>query len=172
MNTTELLDENEFWIVIENTLEKSKADYEMQQEALKDILLQFEPIEILKFENRFRQLSSLTYCWELWGAAYIINGGCSDDTFDDFRGWIIAKGKDKFYKIIQDPENLIDIHFVPFQDDFEGFSFIPRLAYEELTGEEMPEGASFRTELKGIEWAEESNDLEKMFPKLYAQYDE
>ncbi|WP_455569765.1 DUF4240 domain-containing protein [Streptomyces werraensis] len=26
----------------------------------------------------------------LWAAAYLINGGCSDDGFDYFRGWLIS----------------------------------------------------------------------------------
>lgn len=171
MDTTELLSETEFWNIIDETLKKSKGNYENQQDALKEILLQRQPLDILKFENRFRQLSDLTYTHELWAAAYIINGGCSDGAFDDFRGWLIAKGKEKFYKIIEQPENLIEIDFVTFEDDFEGFSFIPRLAYEELTGQEMPDGATFAMELKGKEWNAENDDLENLYPKLYAKYE-
>jgi hypothetical protein len=28
-----------------------------------------------------------------WGAAYLANGGCSDDGFDYFRGWLIGQGR-------------------------------------------------------------------------------
>jgi hypothetical protein len=29
------------------------------------------------------------YSWELRGAAYVINDGCGDDTFNDFRSSLI-----------------------------------------------------------------------------------
>ncbi|MFL6076856.1 MAG: DUF4240 domain-containing protein [Mycobacteriales bacterium] len=32
-----------------------------------------------------------SYQGDLWGAAYLINGGASDDGFDYFRGWLIAR---------------------------------------------------------------------------------
>ena len=34
-----------------------------------------------------------SYRWDLWGAAYLANGGCSDDGFDYFRGWLIGQGR-------------------------------------------------------------------------------
>ena len=36
------------------------------------------------------------YSWPLWGAAYVINGGCSDDTFTDFRAALISRGRQAF----------------------------------------------------------------------------
>jgi len=47
------------------------------------------------------------YTWELWGVAYLINGGCSDYSFMDFRGSLIAMGKEIFDKEISDAESRI-----------------------------------------------------------------
>lgn len=44
--------------------------------------------------------------WKLWGAAYILNGGCSEDSFLYFRLWLIAQGRDVFTKAVADPESL------------------------------------------------------------------
>ena len=37
---------------------------------------------------------------------YQVHGGCSDDTFMDFREWLIAQGKTTFYQVQQNPQVL------------------------------------------------------------------
>lgn len=34
------------------------------------------------------------YRYDLWAAAYLIGGGCSDDSFTDFRAGLIGQGCD------------------------------------------------------------------------------
>ena len=53
------------------------------------------------------------YCWSLWGAAYVINGGCSDDPFVDFRASLISRGRQVFERALSDPDSLAD-------EDFDG----------------------------------------------------
>lgn len=36
-------------------------------------------------------------------------GGCSDDTFDYFRGWLLYQGKETYEACIEDPERLIPV---------------------------------------------------------------
>ena len=36
-------------------------------------------------------------------------GGCSDDTFDYFRGWLLYQGKETYEACIEDPERLISV---------------------------------------------------------------
>ncbi|WP_342210876.1 LysR family transcriptional regulator [Streptomyces sp. DH-12] len=45
----------------------------------------------------------------LWAAAYVINGGCSDDGFDYFRGWLIAQGREVFERAVARPGALADL---------------------------------------------------------------
>ena len=37
---------------------------------------------------------AVLYRWDMWAAAYLIGGGCSDDGFIDFRAGLIAQGLD------------------------------------------------------------------------------
>ena len=43
----------------------------------------------------------------MWCAAYIMNGGCSDDSFEYFRLWVISRGKDVYQKAKANPDTLI-----------------------------------------------------------------
>ncbi|MFD8951587.1 DUF4240 domain-containing protein [Streptomyces xanthophaeus] len=48
----------------------------------------------------------------LWAAAYLAHGGCSDDGFDYFRGWLIAQGCDVFERVAADPDALAELPIV------------------------------------------------------------
>jgi hypothetical protein len=42
----------------------------------------------------------------------MINGGCSNDGFEDFRGWLIVQGHEVFERMIADPDTLADLPIV------------------------------------------------------------
>jgi len=46
------------------------------------------------------------YRYDLWAAAYLIGGGCSDDGFIDFRAGLIAQGRDWYQKAAASPDSL------------------------------------------------------------------
>ena len=48
--------------------------------------------QIADFAAIRRQLDERAYTWDLWGAAYVIEDGCSDDCFRDFRAYLISLG--------------------------------------------------------------------------------
>jgi hypothetical protein len=54
-------------------------------EALRTELRALSLDEIIAFEVAFRRYLNEAYTWDLWGAAYVIHGGCSDDGFEYFR---------------------------------------------------------------------------------------
>ncbi|SMQ64345.1 Protein of unknown function [Bacillus sp. OV166] len=62
--------------------------------------------EIVDFEFIFESYMKESYQSHLWGAAYLIMGGCSDDSFDYFRGWLISQGQEVYEKTLKDPEFL------------------------------------------------------------------
>ena len=51
------------------------------------------PDELIEFHRLFNRAMDDAYIWDLWGAAYLINGGCSDDGFAYFRSWLISRGR-------------------------------------------------------------------------------
>lgn len=167
-----LMDEELFWKIIQTAKENSEGDYEQQYEELAKQLSILSPDDIILFGNRFRFFRGQANTWELWGAIYIIHGGCGDDSFNDFREWVIGQGKDFYYKTIKDPETLADLEteFIEEASEFEGLGEIPSTVFKELTGQEMPYPFRENYDTKGKEWAEESDDLKNMFPKIYAKY--
>ena len=49
------------------------------------------------------------YRWDLWAAAYVINGGASDDGFEYFLGWLMAQGRMRWEATLADPDSLADV---------------------------------------------------------------
>jgi hypothetical protein len=50
-----------------------------------------------------------SYHVDLSGAAYLINGRCSDDGVEYFRGWLIAQGRATYERVVADPDALADL---------------------------------------------------------------
>lgn len=90
--TKDTMPDDRFWQVIDMSYQKSRGDFEQQQEIIYQELRKLSPVEVIHFDNKFRKLRGEAYTWDLWGAIYIINGGCGDDSFMDFRDWVIAQG--------------------------------------------------------------------------------
>lgn len=162
---------DKFWQIIENSNTKSRGDYELQQQLLKKELLLLNPPEIVAFNNTFKFLRGSIYNWDFWAAAYIINRGCSDDCFSDFRGWVIGRGKQIFNNAVQDIETLTTLEDTN-DGDWEGLSYIPSIAFEEKTGIDMPIGIQENMIITGNEWDEEGDDLKNRYPKLWMTFEE
>ncbi|WP_236064785.1 DUF4240 domain-containing protein [Reticulibacter mediterranei] len=100
--------------------------------------------ELQSFAHIVDELCSESYRPLLWAAAYLMNGGCSDDGFEYFRGWLIAQGATVFSQAVNDPDTLADVILSHQRDlpegDFEceEILFLAQHVYHEKTGEEMP----------------------------------
>jgi hypothetical protein len=76
--------------------------------ALTDHLATLNEQDILGYHERFDRLHAALYRWDVWAAAYLIGGGCSDDAFIDFRAGIIAQGHSWYEKVTASPDDLAD----------------------------------------------------------------
>ncbi len=168
--TADTMPDDQFWEIVHKSFKKAKGDYENQLEALASALQKLSPLDILLFNNKFRQLRGLAYRWDIWGAAYIVNGGCGDDSFLDFRGWIIAQGKDFYNNTLTNPETLAAINNERIEVDWEGIGYIAPTVFEEKTGVKLPNGFIENQQILGEEWDEEGDGLQRRFPKLWAKY--
>lgn len=168
-DSKEIMESEKFWRIIEITKSESSGDYEKQQSLLERELLKLTAKEVLEFDNKFRTLKGEIYTWDFWAAAYIINRGCSDDCFSDFRGWLIGQGKLVFESAVQNIETLSELKETN-DGDWEGLSYIPTDVYEKKTGNDMPQGIQENFEITGEEWEEDENELKNRFPKLYAKF--
>lgn len=75
-------------------------------EALTTRLAALPAERILQFQECFDAVSTRVYRWDVWAAAYLIGGGCSDDSFTDFRAGLIALGREWFERVAQAPDSL------------------------------------------------------------------
>ncbi len=165
-----------FWQIIDSSrsrFDPARAEGNMEQQLaeLRDALLRLPPGEVVDFANHFRSQMNRAYHWDLWGAAYIIAGGCSDDGFEDFRSWLISMGRRVFEDALSNPESLLDVADAPGVEDvfFEAFSHVPAQVHEERTGRELPPyPRAVPTVPSGERWSED--ELHQRFPRLWDRY--
>jgi hypothetical protein len=162
------MSEEQFWKLIDQSRAAANNSYQGQIAALKAILLALEPNDIVKFDNEFTALLMASYDYKLWGAAFVINGGCSDDCFEYFRQYLIGHGKEKFYKVIEDPESCVTWMKSEEEDNWEGLQYSAMEAYRQKTGKEIPETYKPKFELKGKPFDEET--VLKQYPKLARKF--
>jgi hypothetical protein len=99
------VDISTFWDIIE-TARASARPGNPFHEALADLLATRTRQEILDYQEKFDQVHQVLYRWDVWAAAYLIAGGCSDDSFIDFRAGLIAQGRDWYQKAAASPDSL------------------------------------------------------------------
>src|SRR5580693_1149873 len=159
--------EDRFWELIEEHVEVGD-DFGADPSALQEALGVLTPEEILSFDGVFNKLYCASYSWPLWGTAYLINGGCSDDGFDYFRAWLIAQGRSVFERASQDPDALAD--HSEGDVECEDMLYTASRAYETATGGEMPDRPYRYPEL-GEGWDFDDNkEMKRRFPPLFARY--
>jgi len=167
------MDKAGFWEIIDESRKAADGDPEEQLVTLGEILQALPPDEIVSFDRHLSEYHSRADHWDLWGAAYIIGGGCSDDGFMDFRGWLISRGEKAYEAALADPESLVNV--VKDHDgecQVEGYQYIASQVWEEKTGKsyndfpthDLPRGQ----DTAGTPWEEE--DLEERFPQLSKKF--
>jgi hypothetical protein len=147
------MDTEAFWALIDEARavapadSKDWADFEAVAKRAARLLAVRPREDILAFERIFGGLLSASYREPLWGAAYMINGGCSDDGFDYFRGWLIGQGRETYEKAVADPDALAGHPVVQAAakegDELENESMlgISWNAYRSVFGEDLPREA-------------------------------
>ncbi len=161
------MDKAQFWQLIEQSKNKA-GDCEKQAAKLQKLLSKLSAEEIVEFSRIFDEFSRLAYSWDLWGAAYLINGGASDDGFQYFRWWLIAQGQEYFEAAIENPERAGD-NAEPEEAECEAISYCIAEAYQEKTGQDFPRTYSESVpQPTGQPW--EEDDLDHRFPALCEKF--
>lgn len=78
----------------------------------------------MEFERVFDAVNGEAYRTGLWAAAYLMRGGCSDDGFDYFRGWLLAQGRAVWEGAVAAPDSLADLGLDPDEDEIECEDFL------------------------------------------------
>jgi hypothetical protein len=172
------LDKDRFWSIIENSRIGTTGDQDAQAAALGAHLSTLTIEEIETFDALFRQATQDAYRWDLWAAAYIILGGCSDDGFHYFCDWLISMGRDCFEATLRNPDSLAA--YIEDMDDndqeafeFEDFEGVASRVWEQKTGKDIPEMPDLGVRQSGPAgepWIEDEEYFAATFPQLWAKF--
>jgi hypothetical protein len=98
-------DEDRWWSLIDRS-RKDAEDPEEQADQLVELLAaELSESELVAFDKFVNERIRDAFRWDLWAVAYIMNGGCSDDGFDYFCGWLVGKGKKHYDAALANPED-------------------------------------------------------------------
>lgn len=169
------MDVDQFWKIIEDSRGGASAsdpngNMDRQIAQLTAHLASLPSNDVADFDRHFVNCMATAYRWDLWAAAYIINGGCSDDGFIDFRSWLISMGRTVFEASLGDVESLVNFAKDPTVEDcsFEEFQYVAGRVY----GEPIDHEIDYPPEPTGEPWDEESDELADRFPILWAAFGE
>lgn len=169
------MEDERFWQILAQSGASAGGSVQDQTESLTAILAGLPAPEIAAFDVAFSAHQEELYSWDLWGAAYLLMGGCSNDCFTDFRTWVIAQGEDYFEAVRSDPQALADgrLEDVGQIGEAELVSYAAVDAYVEATGREVftdypsHPGLETATEPTGQEWDEDDEEaLRARYPRL------
>lgn len=161
------MESSEFWEIINKANQAANDAFDRPQ-SLRVLLNELEPSDIQGFCETYKFKFNEAYTWPLWGAAYVINGGCSDDCFDYFRDWLISEGKEIFENALMNPESLAELPIIE-EAELEEFRYVADEVYEEKTGQDMnPRSIPHPTDPAGREWDED--EVYNLFPQLTEKY--
>ena len=165
------MNREEFWGLIQAAREASTGN-DGFLERTRERLSQLAPDELISFQDHFDRLHHDAYRWDLWAAAYLIGGGCSDDAFADFRSWLISRGRATYDAALRDPGALVAVDLErPDEDAFlEAFAYLSGQVYEGAMGRELPRRfpAPAAGDPAGEPW--EENSVDQLYPALAAKF--
>jgi hypothetical protein len=169
------MDQKMFWTIVDRSREKAGGAPDAHSKTLEAALLELDADDIEAFDRMFRSYLAQAYSWDLWGAAYIIGGGCSDDGFTDFRAWLISKGQAVYEAALRDADSLADVVGETDGDaQFEEFTYAASKAWEQKLNkapEDFPwEDSGQAAEPSGEPWDEDDDALAARFPKLFSRF--
>ncbi|MES5820772.1 DUF4240 domain-containing protein [Streptomyces sp. RG80] len=172
----------QFWQLIESARAQASNpnDGEEVAHGATSLLASYPTEEIVAAQQVVWDLMADSYTNPLWAAAYMINGGCSDDGFDYFRGWLITQGREVFERTILDPDALAELPVVRASAvdgiDLEGEDTLSIAwdAHVKATGGQLPDDAfTIRYPELDPAWDFDFDDRDEMtsrLPRLAALY--
>jgi hypothetical protein len=166
------MEADQFWDLIEAS-RRQTSDCEEQADLLVKLLAERTPDEIIAFDEQLYRRRLESFRWDLWAVAYIVHGGCSNDCFDYFRGWLIAQGRQYFEAALTQAEHAADRISRGQWAQCEGILYVADEAYQQRTGHELPMSAVPRADIligepAGQRWDE--GDVACLYPGLWRRF--
>lgn len=158
--------QQQFWSILGN------LDSDNAAKQLAERLEALSPADIIAFQAHFDEAFHRSYDWDLWGAAYLIEGGCSDDGFMDFRYGLISRGEKVFTTALAQPDSLADVVELEEMISDPDVGYVAADVYRQKVGSEIPESdVPLDSAPRGEQWDFEDQALrEQKFPRLAALF--
>jgi hypothetical protein len=171
---------DQFWKIIADTCGSDPHISDEWDTKLTEALATLSADEIIEWNHIFDELAQRAYRTDLWAAAYLINGGASDDGFYYFRCWLIGMGQAVYNNAIADPDSLADVASPAwFAEGIDAEAEIygaAHRAWMRVTGNDYDAEYPARNEsaeLVGEDWNFDDNlEMQKHLPRLAALYEE
>jgi uncharacterized protein DUF4240 len=169
---------DKFWQIMKRAVEFGH-DPDAHVDALRTALRELTLEEIMSFEVAFRGYLNKAYTWDLWGAAYVIHGGCSDDGFEYFRRWLVSRGRDVYEAALADPDSLAESDVRPGPHgvcEFEAIYYVAKQIFEEKGGEgdvrdySEPEAGFAGPGPSGQPFEDNEEHLIRHYPRLWRRF--
>lgn len=189
------MDRETFWGIVETARERAGAgadDRGAEDDplpgALTDLLVErLTADEMLAFVDVAGAVANDAYAWPVWGAAYLVEGGCSDDGFRDFRDGLVLAGRAVLERTLADPDTLADHPVVAAMADggspwfgFESLDSLVGDAWSRASGEddeayyaarERTSSVRARSEPAGEQWDfDDDEENARRLPRLTALF--
>jgi hypothetical protein len=154
------MDAPAFWSLIHETRGAAGGSTEAQSNLLDQRFEDLPESAQRKFDTIRYKLNKRAYTWDIWGAAYVIEDGCSDDCFQDFRIYLISLGRDVFERALRDPDSLADVVQDPESASWESALDAGPSNYPDLDGDP-----------RGEPWDDDhTEELVQRYPRLAERF--
>src|SRR5262245_61458867 len=176
--TASIMPADRFWQIIELAAQ-SAQHRDAHVKALRTALCELSLEEVISFEVAFRRYLNAAYTYDLWGAAYVINGGCSDDGFEYFRRWLVSRGRDVYEAALANPDSLAQLDVqtdVSGVWEFEQIYYVALDVFKEKGGKgdvrdySEPEAGLGGPGPSGEPFEEDDRHLARRYPKLWQRF--
>ena len=165
------MDEPMFWRLVAETRAAAGNDTGRQSQLLEARLRQLPAQQIAGFDRIRRSLDRGIYTWDVWGAAYVIEDGCSDDCFRDFRGYVISLGRRPYEAALRNPDALAPVINDAETGDWENADDVAPDAYQGVADEDIPgDSSDLSGNPRGTPWDDDQAEaLVRRYPRLAAR---
>ncbi len=161
------MDETLFWQIIEDARDNATTIADQVAGVTTD-LQALRAREIKRFQKMLLDRLDDALNWDIWALAFIAQGGCSDDSFEAFRAWLILQGRDVFERALSNVESVLDHVPAGPATAAEGLLTAAEIAHEMRAGKTLKIALRSLPAVTGESW--EEGDLALRYPKLTLFY--
>jgi hypothetical protein len=102
----------------------------------------------------------------------VIEDGCSDDRFRDFRAYLMSLGREPYEAALRDPDSLAPVVEDPEAGDWENADDVAPDAYEAVAGEDIPgDSSDLSVPPRGTPWDDDQAErLVRRYTRLAERF--